>query len=162
MPAGLGGNESRAADTDPLEAREKGGFLTPLGGTPDGRAATRATDWRRWSTFSNGRAVGRDDGDGPRAHQEAGARWISGISSWRWIPGMFRDPADFRADVHIASAMRCARPADRSRSCPCWWPATRNGATPRAAHAGGYSRWGRLLAQLRDIAGKSGAAWVMG
>ena len=32
--------------TDPLVAKEKGGFLTSLGGSPENSAATRATDWR--------------------------------------------------------------------------------------------------------------------
>jgi hypothetical protein len=49
--------------TDPREV-SKGGFATPLGGTPEG-SSPRATGWGRWSTSCH--QPGRHDGDRPDA-----------------------------------------------------------------------------------------------
>ena len=75
-------------------------------------------------------------------------------------PGLFRDAADFRADVaafcDTLRATKPATPAARSSS-----PAIPSAALPRSAARPAFPSAPNLLAKVRDVARASGADWIM-
>jgi LDH2 family malate/lactate/ureidoglycolate dehydrogenase len=76
-------------------------------------------------------------------------------------PGLFRDPADFRADVaSFCDALRATRPIDPELPVLVAGDPERRNAANRMQS--GIPVGANLLAQVRDVAAKSGAEWIMG
>lgn len=145
--------------TDPNEHHDHGGFLTPLGGTPEGSShkgyglssmvnilssclsgATLITD-----PMHTKKPIGHDIG-----------HFFMAID-----PGMFRDAEDFKADVTtFCEDMRATRPIDPEKPVMV-------AGDPERANAARRSREGipvakNLLAKVKGIAQESGAPWLLG
>jgi LDH2 family malate/lactate/ureidoglycolate dehydrogenase len=75
-------------------------------------------------------------------------------------PGLFRDVADFRADVAaFCDTLRATAPADPARPVLVAGDPERRTATLRRQT--GIPVGPNLLAKVRDIALASGASWIM-
>ncbi len=110
--------------TDPREV-SKGGFMTPLGGTPDG-SSHKGYGLGAMVNILSSALPGATMITDP-LHTRSRARWTSAISFSRWIPACSATPPTF-VPTSSRSAMHCARPSRRTRRSPCWWPAIRSGA----------------------------------
>ena len=159
MPAGWVLNKDGRPSNDPLEAREKGGFLTSLGGSPENssyKGYGLAVMVNILASCLSGATLITDPST-PRSR----SAWTSAISSWPSIPDLFREPGDFEADV--ATFLR--RPARDQAGRP--------GA---AGHGGGRSAMEQrreadartvfrsapdLLQQVRQIAQAAAAPWLL-
>src|SRR5215472_2990720 len=144
--------------TDPLEAREKGGSLTSLGGSPENSSykgyglavmvnilgaclsgATLITDPRRQ--------------DNPRGN-DIGHCFIA------IDPGLFRDRGDFAADVRrLCDDLRATTPIDPATPVmvagdPQWCHSAERGRDGIPVGAG-------LLGQIRQIAQACAAPWLL-
>ncbi|WP_371135857.1 Ldh family oxidoreductase [Reyranella sp.] len=75
-------------------------------------------------------------------------------------PGLFRDAADFRADVAaFCATLRATKPADPAKPVlVAGDPERRTAALRRQT---GIPVGKNLLAKVRDVATASGAAWIM-
>ena len=145
--------------TDPLEAREKGGFLTPLGGTPDGsshKGYGLASMVNILAAALSGATMPTDP-----AHTKKPGTMDIGHFFMAIDPGLFRDPADFRADVTtFCDALRATKPINPDLPVLVAGDPERRNAANRMQS--GVPVGANLLAQVRDIAAKSGADWIMG
>jgi LDH2 family malate/lactate/ureidoglycolate dehydrogenase len=144
--------------TDPLEAREKGGFLTSLGGSPEGSSykgyglavmvnilgaclsgATLITDPAR-KTMQGGNDIGH---------------CFIAID-----PGLFRERGEFAADVgRFCEDLRATKPVDPAQPVmvagdPQWRYAERRMREGIPVGAG-------LLSQIRQIAQACAAPWLL-
>ena len=144
--------------TDPVVAREKGGFLTSLGGSPEGSSykgyglaamvnilgaclsgATLITDPAR-KTMQGGNDIGH---------------CFIAID-----PGLFREPGEFAADVgRFCNDLRATTPIDQTQPVmvagdPQWRNAERRWREGIPVGAG-------LLGQIRQIAQACAAPWLL-
>jgi LDH2 family malate/lactate/ureidoglycolate dehydrogenase len=75
-------------------------------------------------------------------------------------PGLFRDAADFRADVTaFCDTLRATKPADPDR--PVLVAGDPERRTAQQRRQAGIPVGPNLLAKVRDIALGSGAEWIM-
>jgi LDH2 family malate/lactate/ureidoglycolate dehydrogenase len=75
-------------------------------------------------------------------------------------PGLFRDAADFRADVAaFCDTLRATKPADPNR--PVLVAGDPERRTAQQRRQAGIPVGPNLLAKVRDIALASGAEWIM-
>ena len=145
--------------TDPLEAREKGGFLTSLGGTAEGssyKGYGLASMVNILSAALSGATMITD----PMHTRHPGTMGI-GHFFLALDPGLFRDADDFRGDViSFCDALRATAPVDAAR------PVMVAGDPERARAAirlqSGIPIAAGLKAQLRTVAAASNAAWLLG
>lgn len=144
--------------TDPLEAREKGGFLTSLGGSPESSsykgyglavmvnilasclsAATLITD-----PMHTKKPQGMDIG-----------HFFMAID-----PGLFRDPAEFQADVaRFLGDLRATTPIDPAQPVMVAGDPQRRLAAQRMKD--GIPVGAGLLGQVRQLAQASAAPWLL-
>ena len=144
--------------TDPLEV-SKGGFMTPLGGTPDG-SSHKGYGLAAMVNILSSALSGATMITAPDHTKKPGTMDI-GHFFLALDPGMFRDPADFRADViAFCDSLRATRPASPDH------PVQVAGDPERAIAARrrqtGIPVGKNLLAKVRKIAQESGAEWIMG
>ncbi|HJU16307.1 MAG TPA: Ldh family oxidoreductase [Stellaceae bacterium] len=138
--------------TDPLEAREKGGFLTSLGGSPE----TSSYKGYGLAVMVNilgaclpGAGLIIDPGDNDIGH------CLIAID-----PGLFRDREEFAADVtRLCDDLRATKPVDPAQPVmvagdPQW----NNAATRRRD---GIPVGAGLLNQVRQIAQACAAPWLL-
>jgi LDH2 family malate/lactate/ureidoglycolate dehydrogenase len=145
--------------TDPLEAREKGGFLTSLGGSPEGssyKGYGLAAMVNILAAALSGATMITD----PMHTRKSGTMDI-GHFLLAFDPALFRDPADFRADViSFCDALRATPPIDPAQ------PVMVAGDPERARAAirlqSGIPIAPGLRTQLRHVAEASGAPWLLG
>jgi len=143
--------------TDPREV-SKGGFMTPLGGTPEGsnhKGYGLSAMVNILSSALSGATMITD----PQHTKKPGTQDI-GHFLLALDPGLFRDPAEFRADVvAFCDALRATKPADASRSVMVAGDPERRTADQRRKT--GIPVGANLLAKVRDVALASGAEWIM-
>ena len=151
--------------TDPLEV-SKGGFMTPLGGTPEGsshKGYGLGAMVNILSSALSGACMVTD----PMHTKRPGTMDI-GHFMLAMDPGLFRDAADFRADVAaFCDTLRATKPADPAKPVMVAGDPERRMAArrredrhpgrPRPARQGarGRARLGRALDHRQlDVAGR--------
>jgi LDH2 family malate/lactate/ureidoglycolate dehydrogenase len=143
--------------TDPQEV-SKGGFMTPLGGTPEGsshKGYGLAAMVNILSSALSGATLVTD----PTHTKKPGTMDI-GHFFLALDSAMFRDPAAFRADVAaFCDTLRATRPADPQQPVLVAGDPERRIAERRRRD--GIPVGPNLLAKVRAVALASGAAWIM-
>jgi LDH2 family malate/lactate/ureidoglycolate dehydrogenase len=143
--------------TDPREV-SKGGFMTPLGGTPEGsnhKGYGLAAMVNILASALSGATMVTD----PLHTRKPGTMDI-GHFLMAIDPAIFRDAADFRADVaSFCDTLRATRPADPAKPVMVAGDPERRTAAQR--RQSGIPVGPGLLAKVRDVALASGAEWIM-
>ena len=143
---------------DPLIA-SKGGFLTPLGGSPDSssyKGYGLAAMVNILSSALSGATMVTD----PMHTKHPGSMGI-GHFFLAIDTGLFRDQADFRQDVaDFTDALRATRPADLARPVMVAGDPERRTAARRLQE--GIPVGANLLAKVKAIAQASNAEWLLG
>ena len=144
--------------TDPLEAREKGGFLTSLGGSPENssyKGYGLAAMVNILGSCLSGASLITDPMHGKKPQGNDIGHCFIAID-----PGLFRDRAEFTADVtRFCNDLRATRPIDPVQ--PVMVP-----GDPQWNHAKQRMREGipvgaGLLNQVRQIAQACAAPWLL-
>jgi LDH2 family malate/lactate/ureidoglycolate dehydrogenase len=143
--------------TDPREV-SKGGFMTPLGGTPEG-SSHKGYGLSAMVNILSAALSGASMITDPLHTKRPGTMGI-GHFLLALDPGLFRDAADFRADVAaFCDTLRATRPADASRPVLVAGDPERRTADQRRKT--GIPVGPNLLAKVREVALASGAKWIM-
>ena len=143
--------------TDPLEV-SKGGFMTPLGGTPEG-SSHKGYGLSGMVNILSSALSGATMVTDPLHTKKPGTMDI-GHFLLAMDPGLFRDSADFRGDVAaFCDTLRATRPADPARPVSVAGDPERRTAAKRRET--GIPVGPNLLAKVRDVALASGAEWIM-
>ena len=141
--------------TDPHEV-SKGGFMTPLGGTPDGSSHKGYGLAAMVNILSSALSGGWLVTDPARA----GKSGAIGHFMMAIDPGLFRDSADFRADVAaFCDTLRATKPADPAKPVQVAGDPERRIAAQRRET--GIPVGAGLLAKVRDVARHSNAEWIL-
>jgi LDH2 family malate/lactate/ureidoglycolate dehydrogenase len=144
--------------TDPLVAREKGGFLTSLGGSPENssyKGYGLAVMVNILGACLSGATLITDPMHTKKPQGNDIGHCFIAID-----PGLFRDPRDFTADVtRFCNDLRATKPVDPAQPVmvagdPQWKNAAQRMADGIPVGAG-------LLSQIRQIAQASAAPWVL-
>jgi len=143
--------------TDPREV-SKGGFMTPLGGTPEG-SSHKGYGLSAMVNILSSALSGATMVTDPQHTKKPGTMDI-GHFLLAMDPGMFRDTDDFRADVaSFCESLRATRPANTANSVLVAGDPERRTAAQRRKT--GIPVGPGLLAKVRDVARASGADWIM-
>jgi LDH2 family malate/lactate/ureidoglycolate dehydrogenase len=143
--------------TDPAEAREKGGFLTSLGGAPETsgyKGYGLAVMVNILGACLPGATLITDPESGNKPGNDIGHCFIA------IDPALFREPADFTADVgRLCDDLRATKPMDAAQPVmvagdPQWQYAARRRVEGIPVGAG-------LLGQIRQIAQACAAPWLL-
>lgn len=144
--------------TDPHEV-SKGGFMTPLGGTPEGSSHKGYGLGAMVNILSSALSGGLMVTD-PTRNTRPGSIDI-GHFFLAMDPAMFRDTADFKADVAaFCDTLRETRPADPAKPVQVAGDPERRIAAQRMKT--GIPVGPNLLEKVREIALASGAPWIIG
>ena len=158
-PPGWVLNKDGLPSTDPLEAREKGGFLTSLGGSPENssyKGYGLAAMVNILGSCLSGATLITD----PQHTQEAAGQWISATSSWRSIRGCSATASEFQDDVaRFCDDLRATTPIDPAQPVMVAGDPQWNNAAKRMAE--GIPVGPGLLNQVRQIAQASAAPWLL-
>lgn len=151
-------SQGRPSD-DPLDVAERGGSLTPLGGSLEGasyKGYGLAVMVGILSSCLSGATLVTDP-----QHTKKPQGLDIGHFFLALDPGLFRDPAEFRADVTaFCDSLRATPPADPGR--PVLVAGDPERATAERRGREGIPVLPGLLAQIRDIAEAAGAPWMLG
>jgi LDH2 family malate/lactate/ureidoglycolate dehydrogenase len=158
LPPGWVLTKEGLPSTDPLETSEKGGFMTSLGGTAEGssyKGYGLAGMVNILAACLSGASLVTDPMHTKRQIMNIG-HFFMAID-----PGLFRDPAEFRADVTtFCDALRATRPIDPDQPVLVAGDPERANAKRRMQQ--GIPVGTNLLAKVRAIAEESGAPWLLG
>jgi LDH2 family malate/lactate/ureidoglycolate dehydrogenase len=136
----------------------KGGFMTPLGGTPEG-SSHKGYGLSAMVNILSSALSGATLITDPQHTKKPGTMDI-GHFLLAIDPGMFRDADDFRADVaSFCESLRATRPANTANSVLVAGDPERRTAAQRRKT--GIPVGPGLLAKVRDVALASGADWIM-
>ncbi len=156
-PAGWLVTAEGKPSTDPREV-SKGGFMTPLGGTPEGsnhKGYGLAAMVNILSSALSGATMVTD----PTHTKKSGTMDI-GHFMLAMDPGLFRDADDFRADVaSFCDTLRGTKPVDPGKPVQVAGDPERRTAALRRET--GIPVGPGLLAKVRDVARHSNAEWIM-
>jgi LDH2 family malate/lactate/ureidoglycolate dehydrogenase len=145
--------------TDPLVAREKGGSLTPLGGSLEGssyKGYGLAAMVNILSAALSGATLITDS-----MHTKKPGTMDIGHFFLAIDPGLFRDGDDFRSDVSaFCNALRSTTPMDAAQ--PVMVAGDPQWRLREQRLRDGIPVGPNLLAQVETIAKDSGAPWLMG
>ena len=157
-PPGWVLNKEGLPSTDPLEAREKGGFLTSLGGSPENssyKGYGLAAMVNILSACLSGSTLVTDP-----MHTKKPQGMDIGHCFMAIDPGLFREDGAFEADVaKFCSDLRATKPVDPEQPVmvagdPQWKYAEKRLKDGVPVGAG-------LLGQVRQIAQASAAPWLL-
>ena len=144
--------------TDPLEAVEKGGFMTSLGGTPEGsnyKGYGLAVVANILSACLSGSTLITSPMHMKQPFGQDIGHFFMAID-----PGLFRDPADFRADVtNLCNDLRATRPMDPSIPVMVAGDPERRIAAQRMVS--GIPIGNGLRKKIRAIATEHNAPWML-
>jgi LDH2 family malate/lactate/ureidoglycolate dehydrogenase len=145
--------------TDPLDVVERGGSLTPLGGSREGashKGYGLAVMVGILSSCLSGATLVTDP-----QHTKKPQGLDIGHFFLALDPGLFRDPGDFRADVTtFCDSLRATRPADPAQPVLVAGDPERAVAERRGRE--GIPVGAGLLRKVRAIAEEAGAPWLLG
>jgi LDH2 family malate/lactate/ureidoglycolate dehydrogenase len=157
-PPGWVLNKDGLPSTDPLEAREKGGFLTSLGGSPENssyKGYGLAVMVNILGACLSGSTLITDP-----MHMKKPQGNDIGHCFIAIDPGLFRDPEDFAADVaRFCGDLRATTPIDPAQPVMVAGDPQWNNAAQRMRE--GIPVGTGLLSQIRQIAQASAAPWVL-
>jgi LDH2 family malate/lactate/ureidoglycolate dehydrogenase len=157
-PPGWVLNKEGLPSTDPLEAREKGGFLTSLGGSPENssyKGYGLAVMVNILGACLSGSTLITDPMHTKKPQGNDIGHCFIAID-----PGLFRDPEDFAADVaRFCGDLRATKPVDPAQPVmvagdPQWKNAEQRMRDGIPVGAG-------LMSQIRQIAQASAAPWLL-
>jgi len=154
-PPGWVLNKDGLPSTDPLEAREKGGFLTSLGGSPENssyKGYGLAVMVNILGSCLSGASLITDPKKPPGG--DVGHCFIA------IDPGLFRDHGEFTADVsRFCNDLRATKPVDPRQSVMVAGDPQWNNAKQRLQE--GIPVGAGLLNQVRQIAQACAAPWLL-
>jgi len=154
-PPGWVLNKDGLPSTDPLEAREKGGFLTSLGGSPENssyKGYGLAVIVNILGSCLSGASLITDPKKPPGG--DVGHCFIA------IDPGLFRDREDFTADVsRFCNDLRATKPVDPAQPVMVAGDPQWNNAKMRLQE--GIPVGAGLLNQVRQIAQACAAPWLL-
>jgi len=154
-PPGWVLNKDGLPSTDPLEAREKGGFLTSLGGSPENssyKGYGLAVMVNILGSCLSGASLITDPKKPPGG--DVGHCFIA------IDPGLFRDREEFAADVsRFCNDLRATKPVDPAQPVMVAGDPQWNNAKQRLQD--GIPVGPGLLNQVRQIAQASAAPWLL-
>lgn len=159
LPAPLGWlvTSGGRPSTDPREV-SKGGFMTPLGGTPEGsnhKGYGLSAMVNILSAALSGASMITDPMHTKRAGTMDIGHFLLAID-----PGLFRDAGDFRADVmSFCDTLRATKPVDPDRPVLVAGDPERRIAALRRQT--GIPVGPNLLAKVREVTLAAGAQWIM-
>lgn len=161
LPVPLGWVMSNAGEpsTDPLDLIERKGFLTSLGGTPEGASH------KGYGLAAMARILSAGLAGAPMLlrPEEASQPPTGSLAHFFFVmdPGLFRDVEAFRADVaEFSDSLRQTRPVDPAKPVQVAGDPERANAVRRMRE--GIPVGAGLLAQVRALADASGAEWLLG
>jgi LDH2 family malate/lactate/ureidoglycolate dehydrogenase len=159
LPPGWGTDARGQPSGDPNEVIERG-FLTPLGGTPEGSSYKGYGLAMMVDILAGGLSGTLGMAGADTASQLSGAR-NSGHFVLALDPGLFRDRAAFGGDIDAYCArLRSTPPADPAQPVLVAGDLERAAATRRSVE--GIPVGAGLLAQLRQVAARAGTPWLLG
>ena len=160
LPAPLGWLLTRDGEpsTDPLEAVQKGGFLTSLGGSPE------TSSYKGYGLAMMVNILGSCLSGATLITDPMHIKKPQGMDIGHFFlalsPTLFRDEGDFQADVaSLCDAMRATPPVDPARPVMVAGDPERKNAARRLQE--GIPVGANLLAKIRAIAAESGVPWEM-
>ena len=159
VPEGWVMSSDGLPSTDPLDLIERKGFLTSLGGTPEGASH------KGYGLAAMARILSAGLAGAPMLlrPEEASQPRTGSLAHFFFVidPGLFRDGEAFRDDVAgFCESLRQTRPVDPQKPVQVAGdPERANAAKRRQA---GIPVGAGLLAQVRTLAQASGARWIMG
>jgi LDH2 family malate/lactate/ureidoglycolate dehydrogenase len=160
LPAPLGWvlTKDGLPSTDPAEAREKGGFMTSLGGSPEGssyKGYGLAMMVNILASCLSGATLITDPMHLKKPQGPDIGHFFTAID-----PGLFREPAEFQVDVaRFCNDLRATTPIDPDQPVMVAGDPQRNVAAVRRRD--GIPVPPGLLAQVRQIAQASAAPWLL-
>lgn len=158
-PAGWVLTERGAPSTDPQDVASRGGFLTSLGGSRE-NASYKGYGLAMMVDILAGGLAGASFPSDP-GHAKGPDNVGLGHFVMAIDPGLFRDPAEFRADVaRFCDTMRSTPPVDPALPVQVAGDPERATAARRARE--GIPVGAGLRAQIRAIAEACGAPWLLG
>src|SRR6185503_20401119 len=144
--------------TDPLVAREKGGFLTSLGGSPENssyKGYGLAAMVNILASCLSGATLITDPEHTKKPEGMDIGHFFMAID-----PGLFRDASEFQSDVaRFSDDLRATKPVDPKQPVMVAGDPQWNYAAKRMAE--GIPVGPGLLSQVRQIAQASAAQWVL-
>lgn len=142
---------------DPKEV-SKGGFMTPLGGTPEG-SSHKGYGLSAMVNILTSALSGATMITDPMHTKKPGTQDIAHFML-AMDPAMFRDPAEFRADVTaFCDTLRATKPANPGQPVMVAGDPERRTATQRMKT--GIPVGPGLLEKVRQVALASGAPWIL-
>ncbi len=158
-PAGWLLTKEGVPSTDPLEAAEKGGYLTSLGGSAEGssyKGYGLSVMVNILSACLSGSTLITDE-----MHQKQPFGMDIGHFFLALNPGLFREEGAFEADVTaLCGALRGTRPVDPA--APVMVAGDKERAIAEERLREGIPVGPGLLAKVAAIARESGVAWALG
>ena len=159
VPQGWVMSSAGLPSTDPLDLIERKGFLTSLGGTPEGASH------KGYGLAAMARILSAGLAGAPMLllPEEASQPPMGSLAHFFFVmdPGLFRDVNEFRADVAgFCASLRQTRPVDADHPVKVAGDPERANAARRME--AGIPVGAGLLAQVQAIAQASGARWIMG
>jgi LDH2 family malate/lactate/ureidoglycolate dehydrogenase len=144
--------------TDPQEATQKGGSLTPLGGTPEG------SNYKGYGLSAMVNILGACLSGATLITSPMHMKqpWGQDIGHFFMAidPGLFRDPADFRADVTgFCDSLRATTPIDPAKPVMVAGDPERKNAAVRMRD--GIPIGKGLFEKVRAIAAEHNAPWML-
>ena len=157
-PPGWVLNKDGLPSTDPLEAREKGGFLTSLGGSPENssyKGYGLAAMVNILASCLSGATLITDPQHTKKPQGNDIGHFFMAID-----PGLFRTTEEFQADVaRFCGDLRATKPVDPSQPVMVAGDPQWNNAERRMTE--GIPVGPGLLNQVRHIAQASAAPWLL-
>jgi LDH2 family malate/lactate/ureidoglycolate dehydrogenase len=157
-PPGWVLNKDGRPSTDPMEARDKGGFLTSLGGNPENssyKGYGLAVMVNILGACLPGSTLITDPMAGKKPQGNDIGHCFIAID-----PGLFRDPDDFTADVtRLCNDLRATTPIDPARPVMVAGDPQWNYAAQRMQD--GIPVGAGLLNQIRQVAQACAAPWLL-
>ena len=144
--------------TDPAEAREKGGFLTSLGGSPEGssyKGYGLAAMVNILASCLSGSTLITDPMAGKKPQGNDIGHCFIAID-----PGLFRDREEFTADVtRFCNDLRATKPIDPAQPVMVAGDPQWNYAATRMRE--GIPVGAGLMSQIRQVAQACAAPWLL-
>jgi LDH2 family malate/lactate/ureidoglycolate dehydrogenase len=157
-PPGWVLNKEGLPSVDPLEAREKGGFLTSLGGSPENssyKGYGLAAMVNILASCLSGATLVTDPQHTKKPQGMDIGHFFMAID-----PGLFRDASEFQADVaQFSNDLRATKPVDPKQPVMVAGDPQWNYEAKRMAE--GIPVGPGLLNQVRQIAQASAAPWLL-
>jgi LDH2 family malate/lactate/ureidoglycolate dehydrogenase len=158
MPVGWGLDSAGRATTEPLDVTRRGGFMTPLGGSPEGssyKGYGLSAMVNILSSCLSGATLITDP-----EHTKKPQGYDIGHFFLALDPGLFREAEEFQNDVRsFCDALRATKPADPD--VPVMVAGDPQWAIAEKRSREGIPLGKGLAAKLRKVAADASVAWIL-